>query len=853
MNDLILPIAVSRKSIEEIAEDLHEDSEAETPDRNIDCFAFVNNERFLSETTKSDLETAFDLLWKRCPETWNEKLEMRARNFDEKIASLRLKRTAASINQDFCNERNQNIEEKEPLSWTSMLDPKFWSMDTVEDCINFTEVVRHLTIYVPFEGRPFIRVWLCALVPLLAHWVMLSNRKNDTLIKTLKYFFASFGQPGVVSCLEKKGASILESLKDSARFVEAVGRGEVEQYYWKTKVMSAHNGNIDWQRLVELADVPLEISQLDTLPIDWLSNGNDWIHVFANVVSPEISTAFATMIKKTVQGHDFEDGVYPGPPKTFARSTAKCHEYLSDFKTGKSARLTQFAHKFHSTFGRMPEEAVDFIWNVVDLARCSIVVPTATDLFKVKSLIEEQEQYTVVSIKNGYNKNFIAKGSGYRDLKLIVKVEFEDLVLKRIPKLQPKTVFLCEVQILCETWLRNKKTTSLSYKILRAESLYDLFMDFAKYGKKTMEKDILAYATPAEILKHGWCNLAKLADFATINADKVLCDACREGYDPFGVRYLIENLGANVRASVSIDRRQMYGYTPLIFAAMNGKKDLVQLLLKYDGGQVRDCTSYGSTALHWATENGHEDIVRILIAAKSNVSARESSRNTALDIAMRRKTGETKFTFERISKLLQGEPVDPKTGKSQEVSLVEKVISAAAEGYLVKFFDANTIDLSEVSEALVTKEISTNFENLLQILWWGGNIRKVSKKGWTALHWVARYGTAETLQLVLDAKADVNAVDNSGWTAFRQVLYDNDKNKRRAMIAALLRAGADIESLFKYIRSRKDPYGRYKNTKRILEDIKMPASHFQIIEKIHGERWREYVAQYEYETGLYHF
>jgi len=28
----------------------------------------------------------------------------------------------------------------------------------------------------------------------------------------------------------------LESMKDSARFVEAVGRGEVEQYYWKTKV-----------------------------------------------------------------------------------------------------------------------------------------------------------------------------------------------------------------------------------------------------------------------------------------------------------------------------------------------------------------------------------------------------------------------------------------------------------------------------------------------------------------------------------------------------------------------------------------------------------------------------------------
>jgi len=560
-------------------------------------------------------------------------------------------------------------------------------------------------------------------------------------------------------------------------------------------------------------------------------------------VSPEISTAFETMIKKTVQGHDFEGGVYAGPPKTFARSSAKCHEYLSELKTGKSARLAKFAHKFQRTFGRKPEKATDFIWNLVDLARCSIVVPSPTELFKVKSLIEEQEQFTVVSIKNGYNKNFKAKGSGYRDLKIIVKVEFEDLLLKGIPKVEPKTVLLCEVQILCEKWLRNKKTTSLSYKILRAESLNDLFKDFAKYGKKQNETDVLGYATPTEILKHGWCNLAKSADFATINADEVLCDACREGYDPAGVGYLIENLGANVSTSVSLDRLNASGYTPLIFAAKHGKKDLVQLLLRY-GSEVSECTKWGSTALHWATEYGHEDIVRILIAAKSDVHAKERSGDTALDIALRRKTGETMFTFERISKLLHGEPVDPKTGKNQEVSVVEKAISAAAEGYLAEFFDVNTIQLSEVSELLVTKEVATNFENFLQILWWGGNIRKVSTKGWNALHWVATHGSAETLQLALNAKAEVNAVDKNRRSALRCVVQHDDEIKRKAMMDALLKAGADTGLGFKDTKSRKSCGRIYYYTKRLLEDCNMPSSHFQIIEKIHGEGWKEHVSKY---------
>ena len=60
------------------------------------------------------------------------------------------------------------------------------------------------------------------------------------------------------------------------------------------------------------------------------------------------------------------------------------------------------------------------MWNIVDFARCSIIVKTAHDLLEMKRLVEEQ--FLVVGVKNGYSSNATAKSSGYRDLKLLVQV-----------------------------------------------------------------------------------------------------------------------------------------------------------------------------------------------------------------------------------------------------------------------------------------------------------------------------------------------------------------------------------------------------------------------------------------------
>jgi hypothetical protein len=72
-------------------------------------------------------------------------------------------------------------------------------------------------------------------------------------------------------------------------------------------------------------------------------------------------------------------------------------------------------------------------------------------------------------------------------LKVIVGVHFTGLHLDgfyRTKRACQNLSMLCEIQILCRHWLKNKKQTSLSYKILRASSFIDMLYDFSKYLTK---------------------------------------------------------------------------------------------------------------------------------------------------------------------------------------------------------------------------------------------------------------------------------------------------------------------------------------------------------------------------------
>ena len=156
---------------------------------------------------------------------------------------------------------------------------------------------------------------------------------------------------------------MLETLKSTARAVEAVGRGDVELYFWKRITESKCGGTNNQAELAKLEDVPLKLSQLDHLPGGWLQDGNDWDHVFAEIVSPEITLIFEKLIAKMVSGKQNAE-VHAGPPKTLSRTLAKGKEYQAEFleaKLDRPERWTNFAQKFQETFGRSPSKANDFV------------------------------------------------------------------------------------------------------------------------------------------------------------------------------------------------------------------------------------------------------------------------------------------------------------------------------------------------------------------------------------------------------------------------------------------------------------------------------------------------------------
>merc|ERR1719397_248847 len=642
-------------------------------------------------------------------------------------------------------------KDSEPEVQRLMTVPKCWSMVTKEQAVELREILRHFSLFVPFEGRPFVRFWLEALLPCLSRWILLSDSTDEVLTKTLKNFLGAFGQPGIVVCLADKGASMLETLKRAARSVEAVGRGKVERYYWKRLLESSCGGGEEWRQLASIDQKPLEVSQLDYLPHDWLLDSSDWGVVFANFVSPELSKRFRKKIDDIFSTKELYD-ICPGPPKTVARTLAKSREYLADFSNQKDLpRWLRFAKKFRENFHRDPNQSTDFVWNIVDFARCSITVPGAPEVLEAKRLI--QEHFKVVCIKNGYNSEVRVKGSGYRDLKLLIEVEFNGLELDGVAKVQPKTTLICEVQILCEAWLENKKTTSMSYKILRAQSLCDLLYDAAKYSNMRGTESRTPNTDAIASIKNGWLNIAKAADYSDYNADELLLTAAYEGWSAAGVNILVQDLNANME--VRGEHRQ----TPLILACRRGSVPVVKLLIEL-GSNIESKTDYNSTALIIAAAKGHESCVRCLLASGARLDWKDDGGETALDTARNTLRIDGSNKNRRIVKLLEGETVISmnECGFEQKKSPFEEIQKVAIEGSLERFFDVKEVSHSLVSQALNTIATVASLKNLMQTLWFGGNVQTKNKVNcWTPLHNAVYYGTSNTVSVLLKAGAPLEA------------------------------------------------------------------------------------------------
>ena len=69
-------------------------------------------------------------------------------------------------------------------------------------------------------------------------------------------------------------------------------------------------------------------------------------------------------------------------------------------------------------------------------------------------------------------------------------------------------------------------------------------------------------------------------------------------------------------------QEQIYGQTPLSWAAENGHEAVVKLLLE-KGADVECKSNDGRTPLWWAAEKGHEAVVKLLLEKGADVESKD--------------------------------------------------------------------------------------------------------------------------------------------------------------------------------------------------------------------------------------
>jgi uncharacterized protein len=221
------------------------------------------------------------------------------------------------------------------------------------------------------------------------------------------------------------------------------------------------------------------------------------------------------------------------------------------------------------------------------------------------------------------------------------------------------------------------------------------------------------------------------------------------------------------------------GTTALVDAAKNRDADSLRALLKQHA-DVNAPEADGTTALHWAAHWGDLETVDALLSAGANVTALNRYGATPLSEGVRIGSGAL------IEKLLQA-GADPNTlataqaetvlmtaSRDGNVDAVKVLLSHGAEVNAKENFRGQTALMwaaaeghADIVSLLAAKGADLNVrsydrDTTLPKMEAGTPTAPIARGGLTALLFAARQGQIDSVRALLDAKADINAVDSDG-------------------------------------------------------------------------------------------
>ena len=263
--------------------------------------------------------------------------------------------------------------------------------------------------------------------------------------------------------------------------------------------------------------------------------------------------------------------------------------------------------------------------------------------------------------------------------------------------------------------------------------------------------------------------------------------SCRYGHVDI-VRTLVKHK-ANVNATTDS------GDTPLILAAKSQHENVVHALLSDSQCPVDAKGRNGYTALQYSCRYGHVDIVRTLVKHKANVNATTDSGDTPLTLAVKHKHDNVIHALLSDSQCAKGQ--DGYTAlhyscRYGHVDIVRTLVKHKAN------VNATT-DSGDTPLILAAKSQHENVVHAL-LSDSQCPVDAKGRNGYTALQYSCRYGHVDIVRTLVKHKANVNATTDSGDTPLTLAVKHKHDNVIHALLSdSQCAKGQDGYTAFHYL------------------------------------------------------
>lgn len=239
--------------------------------------------------------------------------------------------------------------------------------------------------------------------------------------------------------------------------------------------------------------------------------------------------------------------------------------------------------------------------------------------------------------------------------------------------------------------------------------------------------------------------------------------------------------------SVDVNARDETGWTPLHVAATKNDPRIVDALLSR-GADPEVQTKEGLAALHLAAQHGRSDIVRVLLGHRADLAARTHQGATALEIAAAsRRIEALRAMVEYIGHLGEHEDIAGPTlhaaATKGDAACIRLLLAAGAS--------PDTRVIPEEGTPLMKAASFDNFEAAEALLDAGAGI-EATFRGATAVLIAALRSNTRVLQLLISRGANIDVVDEQGFTPLRAAIHNNDITTTRLLFQHRVRLNTTL-------------------------------------------------------------